>query len=92
MKKKAIRSIFIGYNGQKKGWRCVDPTTNKIKANVLFLGHWICKGVIQMDQEKIRWAGPFHQIFEKGPNLLLDGQHGDRLQFNESQPLQRLND
>ena len=27
---------------------------NGAKTKVLFLGHWISKGVIQMDQEKIR--------------------------------------
>ena len=29
LEKKVIRSIFTGYDEQKKGSRCVDPTTNK---------------------------------------------------------------
>ena len=27
--KKAIRCIFIGYDNQRKGWKCCDPTTGK---------------------------------------------------------------
>lgn len=27
------------------------------------------------------WAGPFHQRFEKGPNLVFDGRRGNRLRF-----------
>ncbi|KAI5653998.1 hypothetical protein M9H77_31185 [Catharanthus roseus] len=33
------------------------------------------------DISTLGWVGTFHQIFEKGPNLLFDGQHGDRLHF-----------
>lgn len=29
MDKKAIRFIFVGYDSQRKGWRCCDPTTGK---------------------------------------------------------------
>ena len=29
MDKKALRCIFIGYDSQRKGWRCCDPTTGK---------------------------------------------------------------
>ncbi|KAJ0445113.1 putative RNA-directed DNA polymerase [Helianthus annuus] len=38
MEKKAIRCIFIGYDEQRKGWRCCDPTTNKcyVYRNVVF--------------------------------------------------------
>ena len=36
--KKAIRCIFIGYDNQRKGWRCCDPTTGKCytSRNVVF--------------------------------------------------------
>ncbi|KAJ0601440.1 putative RNA-directed DNA polymerase [Helianthus annuus] len=38
MEKKAIRCIFIGYDAERKGWRCCDPTTNKcyVSRNVVF--------------------------------------------------------
>jgi len=38
LEKKAIRCIFTGYNEQKKGWRCVDPTTHKayVSPHVVF--------------------------------------------------------
>lgn len=38
LEKKAIRCIFTGYDEQKKGWRCVDPTTNKayVSLHVVF--------------------------------------------------------
>lgn len=38
LEKKAIRCIFTGYDEQKKGWRCIDPTTNKayVSPHVVF--------------------------------------------------------
>ncbi|KAL8143673.1 hypothetical protein V2J09_016705 [Rumex salicifolius] len=38
MEKKAIRCIFVGYDQQRKGWRCIDPTTNKayVSLHVVF--------------------------------------------------------
>ena len=38
MDKKAVRCIFVGYDGQRKGWRCCDPTTGKCytSRNVVF--------------------------------------------------------
>jgi len=29
MEKKVVRGIFIGYDSQRKGWRCCDPTIRK---------------------------------------------------------------
>ncbi|KAJ4718987.1 Retrovirus-related Pol polyprotein from transposon TNT 1-94 [Melia azedarach] len=36
--KKAIRCIFVGYDSQRKGWRCCDPTTGRCytSRNVVF--------------------------------------------------------
>lgn len=38
MEKKAVRCIFVGYDNQRKGWRCCDPVTGKIHTsrNVVF--------------------------------------------------------
>ncbi|KAL8161569.1 hypothetical protein V2J09_013058 [Rumex salicifolius] len=38
MEKKVIRCIFVGYDQQRKGWRCIDPTTNKayVSRHVVF--------------------------------------------------------
>ena len=38
MDKKAVRCIFVGYDSQRKGWRCCDPTTGKCytSRNVVF--------------------------------------------------------
>lgn len=47
------------------------------------------------DISALGWARPFHQIFEKGPNLVFDGRRGDRLRFYDclpSQPLQTLSE
>ncbi|KAG6499797.1 hypothetical protein ZIOFF_039589 [Zingiber officinale] len=35
---KAIKCIFVGYDEQRKGWRCMDPTTNKcvVSRDVIF--------------------------------------------------------
>ncbi|KAG8364306.1 hypothetical protein BUALT_Bualt19G0115000 [Buddleja alternifolia] len=36
--KKAVRCIFVGYDSQRKGWKCCDPTTGKCytSRNVVF--------------------------------------------------------
>jgi hypothetical protein len=36
--KKAVRCIFVGYNSQRKGWKCCDPLTGKCytSRNVVF--------------------------------------------------------
>ncbi|KAH7855830.1 hypothetical protein Vadar_029469 [Vaccinium darrowii] len=36
--KKEIRCIFVGYNGDRKGWKCCDPTTGRCytSRNVVF--------------------------------------------------------
>ena len=36
--KKAIRCIFLGYDSERKGWKCCDPTTNHCytSRNVVF--------------------------------------------------------
>ncbi|KAL4352591.1 hypothetical protein GQ457_06G020380 [Hibiscus cannabinus] len=38
MDKKAVRCIFVGYDKQRKGWKCCDPTTGKcyVSRNVVF--------------------------------------------------------
>ncbi|KAF7831673.1 Retrovirus-related Pol polyprotein from transposon TNT 1-94 [Senna tora] len=38
MDKKAVRCTFVGYDNQRKGWRCCDPTTGKsyTSRNVVF--------------------------------------------------------
>lgn len=57
LEKKAIRSI--GYNGQKKkGWRCVDPTTNKanVSPHLVFdeaSSWWSTENVVLPDSESL---------------------------------------
>lgn len=34
--KKAIRCIFVGYDNQRKGWRCFDPKIGKCYRNMVF--------------------------------------------------------
>jgi hypothetical protein len=38
MEKKAIRCVFVGYDKERKGWRCCNPNTGKIyvSRNVIF--------------------------------------------------------
>ncbi|KAG6500760.1 hypothetical protein ZIOFF_040613 [Zingiber officinale] len=35
---KAVKCVFVGYDERRKGWRCLDPTTNKcvVSRNVIF--------------------------------------------------------
>lgn len=58
LEKKAIRSIFTGYNEQKKGWRCVDPTTNKayVSPHLVFdeaSSWWSTENVVLPDSESL---------------------------------------
>ena len=38
MDKKVVRCVLVGYDSQRKGWRCYDPTTGKCytSRNVVF--------------------------------------------------------
>lgn len=38
LEKKVVRCIFVGYDQQRKGWRCCDPTNGKcyVSRNVVF--------------------------------------------------------
>lgn len=38
MEKKAIRCVFVGYDKERKGWRCCNPNTGKVyvSRNVIF--------------------------------------------------------
>lgn len=58
LEKKAIRCIFTGYDEQKKGWRCVDPTTNKayVSLHVVFdeaSSWWSTENVVLPDSESL---------------------------------------
>lgn len=56
--KKAIRCIFVGYDEQKKGWRCCDPNTNKIyvSRNVVFdeASSWYANKVALPDTQELQ--------------------------------------
>nr|CAD1827237.1 unnamed protein product [Ananas comosus var. bracteatus] len=56
--KKAIRYIFVGYDSERKGWRCCDPTTGRCytSRNVVFdeaSSWWSSQEVILPDSEEI---------------------------------------
>jgi hypothetical protein len=55
--KKAIRYIFIGYDDERKGWRCYDPTTERMHTsrNVVFdeaSTWWPSKYIVQLDSDQ----------------------------------------
>lgn len=51
MEKKAIRCVFVGYDSQRKGWRCCDPNSGKVyvSRNVIF-------------DEQSSWWSPENQV------------------------------
>ena len=58
MDKKVVRCIFVGYNSQRKGWRCCDPTTDRCytSRNVVIdeaSSCWSTQQVILLDSKKI---------------------------------------
>ncbi|CAN1187372.1 Retrovirus-related Pol polyprotein from transposon TNT 1-94 [Linum perenne] len=57
--KKAIRCIFVGYDEQRKGWRCCDPETGKchVSRNVVFdemTSYWSPQVTIEPESEEIK--------------------------------------
>ncbi|KAL3498586.1 hypothetical protein ACH5RR_041318 [Cinchona calisaya] len=55
--KKATQCIFIGYDSQRKGWRCYDPTTGKcyVLRNMMFdeaSSLWPSEAVLTSDSKK----------------------------------------
>lgn len=62
--KKAVRCIFVGYDDERKGWMCYDPTTGRIytSKNVVFdevSAWWPSKDMIQsnLGRPKVRDEG-----------------------------------
>lgn len=56
--KKAVRCIFLGYDNQRKGWRCCDPTTDKcyVSRNVVFdeaSSWWSSEAVLLPDSKEM---------------------------------------
>lgn len=56
--KKAIHCIFVGYDDQRKGWRCCDPTTGRchVSRNVVFdeaSSWWSPQAVLMPDSKEI---------------------------------------
>nr|CAD1841788.1 unnamed protein product [Ananas comosus var. bracteatus] len=56
--KKAVRCIFVGYDSERKGWRCCDPTTGRCytSRNVVFdeaSSWWSTQEVILPDSKEI---------------------------------------
>ena len=56
--KKAVRCIFVGYDGQRKGWRCCDPTTGRcyVSRNVVFdeaSSWWSSQATLVPDSKEI---------------------------------------
>nr|CAD1838168.1 unnamed protein product [Ananas comosus var. bracteatus] len=57
--KKATRCIFVGYDSERKGWRCCDPTTSRCytSRNVVFneaSSWWSSQEVILPDSKEIK--------------------------------------
>ncbi|KAM0065667.1 putative RNA-directed DNA polymerase [Helianthus debilis subsp. tardiflorus] len=52
LERKAIRCIFIGYDSEKKGWRCCDPKTNKC---------YVSRDVI-FDEASTWWSDNYEQL------------------------------
>ncbi|KAJ8627709.1 hypothetical protein MRB53_021016 [Persea americana] len=64
MEKKAVRCIFVGYDSQRKGWRCCDPTTRKCytSRNVVFdeaSSWWSSNKEVLPDSEVFKEVSPF---------------------------------
>ncbi|KAF7827584.1 Retrovirus-related Pol polyprotein from transposon TNT 1-94 [Senna tora] len=55
--KKAVRCIFVGYDNERKGWRCCDPTTGRcyVSRNVVFdeASSWWSPQVTMLPDSKV---------------------------------------
>ncbi|KAJ0771566.1 putative RNA-directed DNA polymerase [Helianthus annuus] len=59
MEKKAICCVFIGYDSQRKGWRCSDPSSGKVyvSRNVIFdeqSSWWSAEKQVLPDSEQLK--------------------------------------
>ncbi|KAJ0464501.1 putative RNA-directed DNA polymerase [Helianthus annuus] len=52
MEKKAIRCVFVGYDSQRKGWRCCDPSNGKV---------YVSRNVI-FDEQSSWWSSENHTL------------------------------
>ncbi|KAJ0546766.1 putative RNA-directed DNA polymerase [Helianthus annuus] len=61
MEKKAVRCVFVGYDPERKGWRCCDPNTGNIHVsrNVIF-------------DETSSWWGADNQVLGDTKQLVED--------------------
>lgn len=61
MDKKAIRCVFVGYDSQRKGWRCCDPNSGKVyvSRNVIF-------------DEQSSWWSPENKVLPDSDQLKND--------------------
>ena len=54
--KKAVRCIFVGYDDQRKGWKCCDPTTGRCytSRNVVFdeMSSWWSSENVELPDSK----------------------------------------
>lgn len=77
--KKAHRCIFVGYDNERKGWRCCDPTTGRcyISRNVVFdeaSSWWSSQEVVLPDSKELE--------------IKLQDKLGEQPQENEAEPEQ----
>jgi len=58
MEKRVVRCIFVGYDAERKGWRCCEPNTGKVyvSRNVIFdenTSWWSTDSQVLPDSQKL---------------------------------------
>ncbi|KAF7836005.1 Retrovirus-related Pol polyprotein from transposon TNT 1-94 [Senna tora] len=76
--KKAVRCIFVGYDNERKGWRCCDPTNGRcyVSRNVVFdeaSSWWSPQVTVLLDSKEIE-----EKLQEKASN----GEDDERQESN----------
>ena len=45
LEKKAVKCVFVGYSTERKGWRCIEPSTRRVvESRDVVFGEGTCWG------------------------------------------------
>lgn len=83
MDKKAVRCVFVGYDLEKKGWRCMEPNTGRIyvSRNVIFDEHsawWSTDNQVLPDSTQLK-----EELEQTLVNLVFDGEESNDVEIDE---------
>ncbi|KAD5961360.1 hypothetical protein E3N88_12833 [Mikania micrantha] len=95
LEKKAIRCIFVGYDNQRKGWKCCDPNTGKcyVSRNVVFdetSSWWSAEQKILPDSQPLQDELQASKVDLRFEVTTPDEEHDESVQHQEGGGVEEL--